>query len=161
MEYFIKEGGLLLMVQKILAQMDTWKSKDLARKWRTYLQDLLAFSKLKEFMKGFQDIKLIFELMTDFQTVDYEKLNQPTPTNQYMFEEISNIPKKKSSNNEKGEEQDKRYYESLEKNSIVHMYQNLLRAIKLEKDIPEREVMEKILDKLAIVCKEKKRRRVD
>ena len=33
--------------------MDTWKSKELARKWRTYLQDLLTFSKLNGFMRGF------------------------------------------------------------------------------------------------------------
>ena len=41
------------------------------------------------------------------------------------------------------------------------MYNNLSKTIKNEKISQEKEILEKILDKLAIVCKEKKRRRVD
>jgi hypothetical protein len=41
------------------------------------------------------------------------------------------------------------------------MYTNLMKTIKAEKSLSIKEVMEKVLDKLQVVCKEKKRRRVD
>ena len=91
MEKFFKQGAILPMIHNIIAQMDQWKNKTLAKIWRIYLQDIISFINLGDSITNCisKELDLFFALSGDVKEIE-EDMNQSDDklgdaANQYPF----------------------------------------------------------------------------
>ena len=136
-EQFEKIEGIYQIVELIVKNLTRWKNKDKAERWFVWLRELVSFSQLPNFFKLFMKNQGCFEL---------------------LFEILAAKP---------DDETNSKHWDEEESRAVKISYTILAEVFRVDKDMNvrkfaiENKFFETILDRIAMISKEKKRKFVN